>query len=65
MYLHLQNQNNTYRQAGSVLIHLGKYTASQPIRLLTKRVEYKQYTIFIILVINCFHVYAGYLQLYT
>jgi len=50
-YLHLQNRNNTYRQAGSVLIHLGKYTASQPISLLSERAEYKQYTILIIVVI--------------
>ena len=51
MYLHFQNQNNVFRQAGSLLIRLGKYTASQPIRILSESVEYKQYTIFIILII--------------
>jgi len=65
MYLHLRNQNNMYRQAGSILIQAGNYTALQPVRLLSERVEYKQYTIFIIVIINCFHIYAGYLQLYA
>ena len=54
MYLPLPNQNDMYREAGSVLIHTGNYTSSQPIRLLSERVEYKQYTIFIIVIINCF-----------
>ena len=65
MYLHLQNQNNMHRKADSTLIHAENYKASQPRRLLSERVEYKQYTMFItVVIITCFHINAEYLQVH-
>jgi hypothetical protein len=47
--VHLQNQNNLHRKGADVLIHAAIKVVLQSIRLLSERVEYKQYNVFIII----------------